>query len=30
LCMDFLNYMGGGMVFLISPLQCTVNELCKL
>jgi hypothetical protein len=30
-CMDFLNHREGGMffykVFLLSPLQCTVNEL---
>ncbi len=32
--MDFLNHMEGGTVFyqilLLSPLQCTVNELQKL
>ncbi len=30
-CMDFLNHSEGGMVFyqvfLLSPLQCTVNDL---
>jgi hypothetical protein len=32
--MDLLNHVEGGMVFylvfLLSPLQCTVNELHKL
>jgi hypothetical protein len=25
--MDFLNHRKGNMVFLLSPLQCTVSEL---
>ncbi len=32
-CMDFLNHREGGMVFyqvfLLSPLQCTVNEISR-
>jgi hypothetical protein len=29
--MDFLNHRKGGMVFLLSPLQCTVTHYrnCK-
>jgi hypothetical protein len=25
--MDLLNHKEGGMVFLLSPLQCTVTEI---